>query len=139
MTAKVTWEGRGLEFDGTASGDMNVKLASGLDEGVSGFRPMELLGVGLAGCTAMDVLSILKKKRQDVVDFEVLVHTRSAQEHPHVWEWVQIEYVISGRSIDSKAVERAMQLSSEKYCPAQNMINKAVDIELIYRIVEVES
>ena len=138
MTVKVKWEGRGLEFDGTASGDMHVKLASGLDEGVSGFRPMEMMGVGLTGCTAMDVLSILKKKRQDVVDFEVLVHTRSAQEHPHVWEWVQIEYVVSGRGIDSKAVERAMQLSSEKYCPAQNMINKAVDIELIYRIVEVD-
>ena len=72
MTAKVKWEGRGLEFDGTASGDMHVKLASGMDVGVSGFRPMELVGVGLAGCTAMDVLSILKKKRQDVVDFEVL-------------------------------------------------------------------
>ena len=139
MTVKVKWEGRGLEFDGTASRDEHVSLASGMDEGVSGFRPMELMGVGLAGCTAMDVLSILKKKRQDVVDFEVLVHTRSAQEHPHVWEWVQIEYVISGRSIDSKAVERAMQLSTEKYCPAQNMINKAVDIELIYRIVELES
>ena len=139
MTAKVKWEGRGLEFDGTVSRDVHVRLASGMDEGVSGFRPMELMGVGLAGCTAMDVLSILKKKRQDVVDFEVLVHTRSAQEHPHVWEWVQIEYVISGRSIDSKAIERAMQLSTEKYCPAQNMINKAVDIELIFRIVELDS
>ena len=138
MTAKVKWEGRGLEFDGTANGDMHVKLASGLDEGVSGFRPMEMMSVGLAGCTAMDVLSILKKKRQDVVDFEVLVHTRSAPAHPHVWEWVQIEYVVSGRGIDPKAIERAMQLSSEKYCPAQNMINKAVDIELIYRIVEVD-
>ena len=139
MTVKVKWEGRGLEFDGTTSRSEHVNLASGMDEGVSGFRPMELMGVGLAGCTAMDVLSILKKKRQDVVDFEVLVHTRSAQEHPHVWEWVQIEYVVSGRGIDSKAVERALQLSTEKYCPAQNMINKAVDIELVYRIVELDS
>jgi putative redox protein len=138
MTSKVSWKGKGLEFDGTASGDAHVSLASGMDEGVSGFRPMELLGVGLAGCTAMDFLSILKKKKQDVVEFEVLVHTRSAKEHPHVWEWVQIEYVVTGRSIDPKAVERAMQLSSEKYCPAQNMIKEAVDIELKYRIDEID-
>ena len=138
MEAKVKWAQKGLEFDGNAGSGVQVHLASGMDVGQSGFRPMELLGVGLAGCTAMDVISILMKKKQDVVDFEVMVHTRNAETHPQVWEWVQIEYVVSGRNIDSKAVERAMELSSEKYCPAQNMISKAVNIELIYRIVEVE-
>jgi len=138
MASKVSWKGRGLEFDGSAGSDAHVSLASGMDVGVSGFRPMELMGVSLAGCTAMDVLSILKKKKQDVVDFEVLVHTRSAEEHPHVWEWVQIEYVVTGRNIDPMAVERSMQLSAEKYCPAQSMIRKAVDIELTYRIVAVD-
>jgi putative redox protein len=138
MLSKVKWKGKGLEFDGSARGDTHVSLASGLDVGVAGFRPMELMGVSLAGCTAMDVISILQKKKQDVVDFEVQVHSRSAQEHPHVWEWVQIEYVVTGRDIDPKAVERALQLSSEKYCPAQNMLNKAVDIDLTYRIINAD-
>jgi len=138
MEAIVKWSHRGLEFDGKAGGDVQVHLASGLDDGQAGFKPMELLGVGLAGCTAMDVISILMKKKQDVVDFEVFVHTRSAESHPHVWEWVQIEYVVTGRNLDPLALERAMDLSSQKYCPAQNMINKAVNIELVYRIVEVE-
>jgi putative redox protein len=138
MKGKVKWEGRGLEFAGTAQSGALVSLASGLDVGVQGFRPMELMGVGLAGCTAMDVLSILNKKKQDVVDFEVLVHTRDAQEHPHVWQWVQIEYVVTGRNINPQAVERAMQLSSEKYCPAQNLIKACVEIDLIYRIIEVD-
>lgn len=138
MEAKVKWAHKGLEFDGNAGQGHQVHLASGLDVGQSGYRPMELLGVGLAGCTAMDVISILMKKKQDVVDFEVFVHARNAATHPMVWEWVQIEYVVTGRKIDPQAVERAMELSAQKYCPAQNMLNKAVNIELIYRIVEVE-
>ena len=138
MEAKVKWVKNGLEFDGNADSGVQVHLASGTDVGQAGFRPMELLGVGLAGCTGMDVISILMKKKQDVVEFEVFVHTRNADSHPQVWEWVQIEYVVTGRNINPQALKRAMELSSQKYCPAQNMINKAVDIELVYRIVEVE-
>jgi putative redox protein len=138
MEAKVKWAHKGLEFDGSVDRDVQVHLASGMDTGQAGFRPMELLGVGLAGCTGMDVISILMKKQQDVVDFEVFVHTRNAETHPQVWEWVQIEYVVTGRNIDPQAVERAMDLSAQKYCPAQNMINKAVNIELVFRIVEVD-
>ncbi len=138
MEANVKWAQKGLEFDGNAGNGIQVHLASAMDVGQAGFRPMELLGVGLAGCTAMDVISILMKKKQDVVGFEVFVHARNADSHPKVWEWVQIEYVVTGRNIDPKAVERAMELSSQKYCPAQNMINKAVNIDLVYRIVEVQ-
>jgi putative redox protein len=136
MDAKVIWDHKGMQFDGSADSGSHIHLASSLDEGQAGFRPMELLGIGLAGCTAMDVISILIKKKQDVLDFEVIVHTRTAGEHPKVWNWVQIEYIVTGRNIDPQAVERAMELSSQKYCPAQNMINKAVNIELVYQIVE---
>jgi putative redox protein len=136
MEAKVIWDHKGMQFDGTADSGSQVHLASSLDQGQAGFRPMELLGIGLAGCTAMDVISILLKKKQDVHDFEVIVHTRSAEEHPQIWNWVQIEYIVTGRNIDPRAVERAMELSSQKYCPAQNMIGNAVNIELVYHIVE---
>ncbi len=137
MTEKVIWKKKGLVFGGTADTGGEIPLASSLDEGETGFRPMELLGIGLAGCTAMDVLSILQKKRQQITDFEVVVHTKKAEEHPKVWNWVQIEYVITGHNIDPQAVKRAMGLSAEKYCPAQNMLNKAVEIELTYKIIEV--
>lgn len=138
MDTQITWKNKGLEFKGTNSHGISLDLASDIDkiDGAEGFGPMELLSLGLAGCTGMDVLAILKKKRQDVLGFEVKIKSASAKEHPHVWNWVQIEYLITGRNIDSKAVERALKLSSEKYCPAQNMINKSVEIEQTYKIIE---
>jgi putative redox protein len=136
MEATLTWNGSGLLLAGTASDTHStVQLASGLDEGAEGFRPMELMAIGLGGCTAMDVLSILQKKRQDVRDFQVRVQTRAKEEHPKVWKEVHIEYLVTGVDIDPAAVERAMELSRERYCPAQNMINKAVDIQLSYKIL----
>jgi putative redox protein len=136
MTEKVIWKKEGLLFTGTADTGGEIDLASSLDEGESGFRPMELLGIGLAGCTAMDVLSMLTKMRQQVTDFEVRVHSKKEEDHPKVWNWVQIEYLITGKAVDVKAVEKAMSLSAERYCPAQNMLNKAVNIELTYKIKE---
>lgn len=136
MDARVIWDHKGLQFNGSADSGSLVYLASALDDGQAGFRPMELLGIGLAGCTAMDVIAILIKKQQKVQDLEVIVHTTNSEDHPKVWNWVQIEYIVTGRNIDPQAVERAMELSSQKYCPAQNMIGKAVHIELIYRIIE---
>ena len=86
MEAKVDWKGR-LTFTGTAdfgfSVQLGAKAAVGGDD--DGFRPMELIAMGLAGCTAMDVISILRKKRQDVTEFEVQVHVERAEEHPKVF------------------------------------------------------
>lgn len=138
MKAKVSWKNQGLMFLGTADTGGQVNMSSNMDEGEDGFRPMEMLAMGLAGCTGMDVISILTKKRQDVTDFEVQVETELAEEHPHVWVKAKIKYIVKGRGIDSKAIERAMQLSKDRYCPAQNMLNKAVDIDLEYEIIEVE-
>lgn len=136
MDATLTWKNEGLLFEGTADTGMKINLASGMDEGKEGFRPMELMAMGLGSCTGMDVLSILKKKRQEVKDFEVIVRTKCADRPPYVWNWVQIEYIVTGTDIDPKAIERAMQLSATRYCPAQNMINKAVDVDLVYKIIE---
>ncbi|MDH5606539.1 MAG: OsmC family protein [Anaerolineae bacterium] len=139
MTAILNWKGEGLKFAATANTGGEVGLASGQDEGEPGFRPMEMMAIGLGGCTAMDVLSILKKKRQDVTAFEVQVHTEVVDQHPRVWNQVTIEYLVTGNNIDPDAVERAMALSYDKYCPAQNMIRKAVDINLTYKIIEAAS
>ena len=131
MDAKVVWKER-MSFSGTAESGFTVPLGTSPDGGGDndGFRPMELLAIGLAGCTAMDVISILQKKKQEVTGFEVQVHADRAEEHPHVFTKIVIEYIVSGRNVERAAVERAVQLSAEKYCPAQAMFSKIVPIEL---------
>ena len=138
MDAKVTWHA-GLSFTGSAAGS-GFTLPLGADPAVGGlndgFRPLELLAVGLAGCTGMDVISILEKKRQPVAAFEVRVHADQAEEHPRVFTKVLIEYIVTGGGVEREAVERAVSLSETKYCPAQAMLRKAAPIESKITIVE---
>lgn len=135
--AKVVWKS-GLSFEGSADSGFTLPLDTTVEQGGqnSGFRPMELLLVGLAGCTGMDVISILKKKQQDVVSFEVSVQGERAQEHPRIYTHITIEYVIIGHGIDPAAVERAVQLSESKYCSAQAMLSKAAKIDHLITIKE---
>lgn len=119
-----------MSFDGSSDSGFVVPL--GTDPGVGGdndgSRPMELIGIGLAGCTGMDVISILQKKKQKITGFEVQVHAEKASEHPRVFTGIEVEYIITGEDIDRAAVERAVELSVTKYCPAQAMLSKAVPI-----------
>jgi len=121
-----------MSFDGSSDSGFTVPLGTTPEVGGDddGFRPLELLAVGLAGCTAMDVVSILSKKRQDLTSFEVRVHADRQDEHPKVFTHLTIEYVLSGNDLSREAVERAVQLSAEKYCPAQAMFAKIVPIDL---------
>lgn len=137
MQVSIDWK-QGMSFGGRAPSGYTLDLSAETEVGGAGdgFSPMELMALGMAGCTGMDVISILQKKRQEVTAFEVRVNTRKATEHPKVWTEVVIEYVVTGKNVDSAAVQRAIQLSSEKYCPAQNMIKKAVRIETKYEIKE---
>lgn len=136
MYAGVKWHG-GLSFTGTARTGFEVNLGSHPDVGGAndGFRPLELMAVGLAGCTAMDVISILQKKRQQVQDFEVKIDVEQARDHPHVFTKVNVHYVITGENVDASAVERAIELSKTRYCPASNMLEKATPIEHTYEII----
>lgn len=140
MHAKVTWRRR-LTFDGTADSGFAVPLGGSLGSGgdEDGFRPMELIAIGLAGCTAMDVISILQKKRQEVTDFKVDVHAEQAGEHPRVFTHITLEYHITGRAVDEAAVVRSIELSATKYCPAQGMLARVVPIELKYFIYEADN
>jgi putative redox protein len=137
MDAKVIWKGR-MSFSGSAESGFSIPLGTSPDVGGDndGSRPMELLAIGLAGCTAMDVISIMQKKKQDVSSFEVQVHADLAEEHPRVFTRIVIEYILGGRNIERAAAERAVQLSAEKYCPAQAMFNKIVPVELKITINE---
>jgi len=136
MQVALNWK-EGLSFAGhaPASGySLDISTDAEVGGAEDGFRPMELMALGLAGCTGIDVISILQKKRQEVSAFEVRVNTERAAEHPRVWTRVLIEYIVTGKNIDPAAVERAIQLSKEKYCAAQNMLKKAVSIETRYEI-----
>lgn len=137
MNAKVTWKGR-LSFTGTADSGFSVPLGSYPEVGGDddGFRPMELMAVSLAGCTAMDVISILSKKRQEVKDFQVKVSTERSDQHPKVFTSAVIEYHLAGTDIAENAVTRAMELSADAYCPAQAMLGKVIPLELKYFIYE---
>ena len=139
MDAKVSWKG-GMSFDGSAGSGFTLPLGTSAEFGGAqdGFRPMELLLVGLAGCTAMDVMSILQKKRQDVTGFEVRVQGEQGSEHPKVFTDITIEFLVTGRGLDPAAVERAVELSSTKYCSAEAMLAEVARIEHKVTILEAQ-
>lgn len=101
----------------------------------AGLRPLELLLAGLGGCTGMDVLVILRKKRQDVTAYRVEVSAEQATGHPHVFTQISIVHVLEGNSLAEEAVRRAIELSETKYCPAFAMLSKAADVDSRYEIV----
>ncbi|MFW0884243.1 OsmC family protein [Candidatus Acidulodesulfobacterium sp. H_13] len=99
-----------------------------------GMRPMDLILVSLAGCSSMDIISILKKKRQNVVDYNVSVTGEKADTHPRVFTKITIIYTIRGKNIEEQAVKRAIELSKDKYCSVWAMLKGAIDIKWSYRI-----
>ena len=137
MDAKVTWD-HGMSFVGSADTGFTVPLGTAPEVGGEndGFQPMELMAVSLAGCTAMDVISILRKKRQEITAYEVSVHTERADRHPKVFTSATINYDITGHDVNEAAVIRAMELSAKRYCPAQGMLDKVMPIALVYEIYE---
>jgi putative redox protein len=139
MEATMTLQQR-MSFVGKADSGFTVNLGADPDVGgdADGFRPMELMLLSLIGCTAMDVISILRKKRQHVTAFDVQAHAEQADEHPKVFTAVTLKYVVHGVGIDPQAVARAIELSQTKYCPAQAMLVQAVPIVHEYEIIEVE-
>jgi len=104
----------------------------------AGNRPKELLLLGLAGCTASDVTSILKKKRVKLDDFEINISAEMTEEHPKVFTKVDLEYVFYGENIAEKDVERAIELSQTAYCGVTAMLKKAMEINHSYKIVKSE-
>ena len=140
MDAVVKLDQR-MHFTGTADTGFEVVMDSDSSVGGddTGPRPMELILIGLCGCTAMDVISILRKKRQAVSKLEVKAHADRADTHPKVFSDIQLEYFVTGEKVDPKAVERAIQLSADRYCPAQAMLGQVVNMSTSYVIFEEEA
>lgn len=100
-------------------------------------RPMELLLAGAGGCTSFDVISILKKSRQDIRACEVKLTAERATEDPKVFTQIHLHFVVTGRGLKPEAVERAVKLSAEKYCSASIMLGKTAEMKHSFEIVEV--
>ena len=128
----------GMRFEVEAGSGHHVTLDAAEHGGGhnEGFRPMELLLAGVAGCTGMDVISILRKKRQEVTGYEVHVTGVRAEEHPMVFVEITVEHIVTGHRIQPEAVARAIELSEKRYCGAGAMLGKVAHLTHTYRIVE---
>lgn len=137
IEAKVTLV-KDMQFTGNATSghtlSMDADDASGGQN--AGFRPMELLLVGFGGCSGMDVISILRKKRQQVSGLEINVRGEKTDSPPKIYKEVHIEYVVKGKGVEKEAVERAISLSLEKYCSVGATLAKAGTITHSYKIIE---
>src|SRR6266699_2550748 len=137
MTAQATLE-TGMRFDAASGSGHHVTLDAAEHSGRhnAGFRPMELLLIGLAGCTGMDVISILHKKREPVTGYAVHVVGVRAEDHPMVFVEIDVVHIVTGHHIQSEAVARAIQLSEERYCGAGAMLGKVAHVTHTFRILE---
>ena len=128
----------GMRFEVEAGSGHHVTLGAAEYGGGhnEGFRPMEMLLVGLAGCTGMDVFSILRKKRQQVTDYAVLVTGVRAEDHPMVFVDITVTHIVTGYHIQPEAVARAIQLSEDRYCGAGAMLGKVAHLTHTFRIVD---
>ena len=139
MKATVNWQNN-MTFIGTANSGFPIKMDADVAAGGDGdgARPMELLALGLAGCTAMDVISILQKKRQHITQFEVRMDAPRSKEYPKVFTSASIMYTVTGYEVSEEAVLRAIELAATKYCPAQFMFAQVFPIDLQYEVYEDE-
>jgi len=104
----------------------------------SGARPLELVLYALGGCTGMDIISILEKKRQRVTDFALNITGTQREDFPKIYTDITVEYVVTGIGVEPAAVARAIELSEDKYCSVKGMFGPDVRIETSYRVVEAE-
>jgi putative redox protein len=139
MEAKVTWK-QSLAFECVADSGRPILADSPSADSSQqlGPGPVEMVAMSLGACSAMDVISILKKKQQDVTAFEVKVYAERADAHPKVFTHATMQYQVTGHAVDEAAVLRAIELSVEKYCSVHAMLSQVFPIEVTYLVCEDE-
>jgi len=128
----TTWKD-GLNFVGQNAAGGTVQM--GTSDGKPGVGPMQLLLVALAGCTGMDIVSILQKKKMDLLELQVHVRGHRSGDYPMIWTDIHLNYLIWGNNISFKAVEQAIRLSETKYCSVGIMLSKSARITSEYHIL----
>ena len=137
MQARVKWLDH-MSFVGESGSGHSVVLDGSPEHGGRnlGIRPMEMVLIGLGGCTAFDVVLMLQKSRQNVTDVEVNLDATRADDIPHVFTAISAHFKVWGIDLNEKHVERAVKLSGEKYCSATKMLEKTADITYSWEIIE---
>jgi putative redox protein len=138
LTAKVKWV-EGFQFVGESGSGHAIVMDASPEAGkvMTGMTPMEMLLVGVGGCSGMDVVSVLKKKRQEVVDVAVNVSGEKAESYPQKYTSIQLEFIITGKNISDDAVKKAVDLSMEKYCSVKATLEGSAKIGYSYKIVTI--
>ena len=136
MKARAKWV-EGMAFMGEAGSGHAVIMDGAPEYGGRniGIRPMEMLLIGLAGCTAFDVVGMIKKGRENITGCEVDVEAERATTDPKVFTKINMHFVVTGVNLTETAVQRAIQMSHEKYCSASIMIGKTAEITTSFEIV----
>jgi len=139
MTAVVTLVGA-VKWEGMASSDHRLTVDGPPEAGGNneGFRPMELMLLGLGCCMGYDMVMILRRMRQEVTGYQIRLIGRRADKPPTVYTAVTLEHVITGRGITKNAVDRALDLAEHKYCSASAMFSKAATLTHTYRMEETQ-
>jgi putative redox protein len=138
MKATVKWLDN-MSFVGESGSGHSVVMDGAPEDGGRnlGVRPMEMVLLGMGGCTAFDVVLILKRARQDIVDCQVELEAERASDIPRVFTKIHVHYIIKGRDLNDKQVARAVSLSAEKYCSVSLMLAAVAEISHDYEIVAV--
>jgi putative redox protein len=128
---------QGLQFVGSSSSGHALVMDGGPEVGGNNTapRPMELLLLGIGGCSGMDIVSILKKKRQDITGLEITVNGKRADTHPKRLTDIVLEFIIKGRNISEEAVKRSVDLSMNKYCSVKASLEGSAKVRFSYRIL----
>ncbi len=137
MKSRIKWLDH-MTFIGESPSGHSVVMDGAPEAGGRnlGIRPMEMLILGLGGCTSFDVVSILRKSRQSLVACEVEIEAERASEVPQVYTRIHLHFVVKGNQLDPVKVEKAIELSAEKYCSASQMLAKTATITHDFEIVE---
>ncbi len=136
MEGTVAWI-KNMQFVGWSGTKHSVVMDTDSEHGGdnTGAKPMELLLLALAGCTGMDVVSILKKMRVVFTGLEIKLRGERREEHPRIFTRIDMEYIVYGSRVDENAVKRAIELSMEKYCSVYGIIKNTCPVNYTYRIL----
>ena len=139
MTARVKWiEGERFLGESGSGHAVVMEGAPGEGEVAIGIRPMEMLLLGMGGCTVYDVVSILEKAREKITGVVVEIEAERAQTVPRVFARIHAHYIVTGHGLKQSAVARAVELSANKYCSATVMMTKIADVTHDFEIVEAD-
>jgi len=137
MKAVVKWLDN-MSFVGESESGHSVVMDGPPESGGRnlGIRPMEMVLLGMGGCTAFDVVLILKRQRQEITDCQVGLTSERADEAPKVFTKIHVHYVVTGKNLDAKKVARAVNMTAEKYCSVSIMLAKSVDVTHDFEVIE---